>query len=99
MNIKDIKIGDKYRIIENRSSWYGRCKDMIKIEGEIVKINGIDESSSLNNIYIISKNGGHICQIENLETIEENQIAETIQEKENDMKGIKLADLLTTLTS
>lgn len=43
----EFKVGDKVRVIKNRNSVYGCCKDIMKIEGEIVTILEIKDYSSI----------------------------------------------------
>jgi hypothetical protein len=69
MDIKDIKIGDKYRVVRNRENCYGTCNDIIAIEGQEIVVNSIDDYS---DIKIVSNNGLHNCRAENLEPIESN---------------------------
>ena len=45
LDIKDIEIGQKYRVIENRNTYYGSCDDIIKIEGQEVEVYGINENN------------------------------------------------------
>jgi len=73
LDIKDIKIGKKYRIIKNRDTCYGSCDDIINIEGQEVEICGINEFNE-GDITIKSKDGTkHTCEIENLELIKEKE--------------------------
>ena len=43
LNINNIKIGQKYKVIENRNTCYGSCDDIIEIEGQEVEIIELDE--------------------------------------------------------
>ena len=80
LNIKDINIGQKYRVIENRDSCYGRCKDLIEIEDQEVKILGLNVGID-GDIRIKSKNNIHICRVENLKLIEEkDQVKQVIEQ-------------------
>ena len=45
LDIKDIKISQKYKVIENRNTYYGSCDDIIKIEGQEVEVYGINENN------------------------------------------------------
>lgn len=67
LNLNDIKIGEKYRVIKNRYSFFGDCRDIIEIEGQEVEVFGIDgEDFNIKDL----KNKAHMCRVENLEEIE-----------------------------
>ena len=66
MKLEDIKIGEKYRVIKNRYSFFGDCRDIIEIEGQEVEVFGIDgEDFNIKDL----KNKTHVCQAVNLEKI------------------------------
>jgi len=81
LDIKDIKIGQKYRVIENRNTCYGSCVDIVEIEGEEVEVCGVNETNE-GDIDIKSKDGAkHTCEVENLELIrEEDRIEQVIEQ-------------------
>jgi len=78
LDINNIKIGQKYRVIENRDTCYGRCKDLKEIEGQEVEIMGLNVEI-VGDIRIKSKNNIHICRVENLEEIKKEKLQETKQ--------------------
>ena len=81
LDVKDIKIDQKYKVIENRNTYYGSCDDIIEIEGQEVEVYGINENNE-GDISIKSKDGvRHACEAKNLELIEEeDQIVEQIEQ-------------------
>jgi len=80
LDIKDIEIGQKYRVIENRNTYYGSCDDIIKIEGQEVEVYGINENNE-GDISIKSKDGvEHTCEAKNLELIEEDDYVKQVSQ-------------------
>jgi len=85
LNINNIKIGQKYKVIENRNTCYGSCDDIIEIEGQEVEIIELDVWVN-GDIKIKSKNNIHICRVENLETINNHAKLGDIIELSNGFK-------------
>lgn len=68
MDIKDIKIGGKYRVIRNRESCYS--DDLIEIEGQEVLVISIFYESGVIEIHTYPDKRSFICKAVNLEPIE-----------------------------
>lgn len=65
----EFKVGNRFRVIKNRNSTYGRCSDIIEIEGKIVEIYKIVSSKEFR---IKDQSGNmHACEECNLEPIED----------------------------
>ena len=67
VRFEDIKVGDKYRVVKNRESYYGDCYDLIQIEGQIVTVTDVDDCDNI--LGIASANNTHCCEAVNLERI------------------------------
>ena len=86
LNINEIKIGQKYRVIKNRDTYYGNCTDIVDIEGQEVEVYGLNVNNE-GDVDIKSKDGTkHTCQAKNLEIIKkekehEKQVVEQEKQK------------------
>jgi len=85
LDINDIKIGQKYRVIKNRDTRYGSCRDLIEIESQEVEIMGLNVGVN-GDIRIKSKNNIHICRVENLDKINSYAKLGDIVELSNGLK-------------
>lgn len=63
----EVKVGDTYRVIPKRESYYGMCSDIIALEGEEVTVYEFGRYGE--DIFIKSKESSHVVRCENLEKI------------------------------
>jgi hypothetical protein len=63
-----IEVGKSYRVAKNRASFYGKCYDLIEVEGKIVNVT---ENAGNSEDYRIKDELGkiHVCQACNLEEV------------------------------
>ena len=86
LDIDNIKIGQKYRVIKNRDTFYGKCIDIIDIEGQEIEVYGLNINNE-GDVDIKSKDGiKHTCEAKNLELIKKEgkqakQVIEQIKQK------------------
>ena len=72
IKFENIKTEDKYRVVKNRETFFGKCEDLIALEGQ--KITVIEKNPLKKYIKIRSEfETTHVCFAENLELIEEKK--------------------------
>ena len=71
----NIKVGNSYRVVENRDSHYGGCNDIKLIEGKIVKVINSDINFSRETSFDVIDEKGieHCCEACNLTEINNNK--------------------------